>query len=180
MVNHVKTLLMNRSAAELSRSSGVPWMVDQSFTPVVLDQNMLSFRNSVFTGVPDYDIVGQANRVDVVLGLVLTPENHMLSEFLDTRVTDVVRPPSSVFEFYASMNSNPDKCDFVGSVLGNGAVSSLFSVSDSVPGDMPALIGLYRSRWESSPEITVKFSSAVSAYVLRLEALRLRSVGKGL
>lgn len=171
MVDHVKTLLLNLPAAS---SEGVTWVIDQSFVPVQIPSWLLQFREALFEGTGDVE--SMARRVDAVYRILCKPELSFAMEPFDKRESGRGEQVSTVFDFYAS--KAPSELDAVGSVMTRGNQNSAFRLYDGMPGNLSSIVSELGVISKSTPETVVSFAAAVLAYVIQLEAVRLRSLGR--
>lgn len=173
MVDHVKTLLLNLPAAS---ADGVSWEVDQSFVPVQVPSWLSPLREALFVGVSPGDVESMGLRVDAVYRVLCKPELASAMRVFDPRTSGAEQPATTVFGLYAAMR--PAELDAVGAVLGSGNPNAAFRIPDGMPETLSSVVSALGEVSKSTPETVLRFASAVLAYAVQLEFVRLRGSGR--
>jgi len=172
MVNHVRTLLLNRNSETAERLGC--WYVDPSFVPMPYDAVTDPVMERLFEeSESDEDRV---RMVDFCMSFLLAPEFGEVFGFFDTRTTcagdtDRVRP-SSVAKFFRSMYPGFDT-GAVERVLSYDRVSTVFQhVGDARRDDLLDRLALV---YGGSFETWRAFTAVMYAVVVRMDAAMGRS-----
>ena len=177
MVDHVKTLLLNLSAASASSfEAQIPWQIDPSFAGVDIPRSLEPFYSALFLGADD--VASRARRVEAIYRLVAKPELRFAFEELDRRVSSRKGGDGAptVFSFYSTMD--PKELAIVDEALISSAANAVFSVPGGMPGTLSQAISRLSVVARSTSERVTRFAASVMALVLQLENLRLRDIGR--
>jgi len=163
MVNHVRTLLLNESAAV----PGLPeWVIDGFFISLKLKPYVKRLYDDVFGEGATVD--EKVHAVDILMPFVMEPEFSSFISGIDGRMTVDDRPKvstGSVFSFYK--NINPGSSDMVSRVLSSTNSTMVFQHVGDADVDSK-LDGLYLIR-TGSKESSKAFSSCIVALVVLLD-----------
>ena len=179
MIDHVQVLLLNLpSVVANNRISG--FYVDPSFIPVKLTRDLEEVRSALFYGIDEQDVAGMASRVNSACRAVLTPENTLLSALGDSRLT-VNRDLgfSDMFQFLSDMKGAEWDTGTVNRVLACSISGAIFSAPTGTQDDLVRFLSSMKSRWEDGVDMVRRFSAFLSAYVVRLEIIRRKTLAGG-
>ena len=173
MINHARTLLLNRNSSQVSM-----WPVDTSFAPLPLSGRMLAFRSLLFEGAETDEAMYE--RVSWLMPFVLDPEFADTRSLLDWRVTLESDIPNrdirygTPFSLYTKLRQEAPTV--VSDCVSNFNTPYLF-VWDNLPdtGFVDVMKRL-KSVYADSKETTRRFSACLWAFLLRLEAMRLDTI----
>lgn len=175
MLNHVRTLLLNLNSSETDA-----WYVDPSYMPLPLGNELLVFNGLLFDGadtVPEREA-----RVSQVMPFTLDPEFSDVRGLFDPRVTLESDSPDkairygSVFSFYYKLSQ--DQVSAVSRCVLDYRTPQLFTWDDALRDKPTNCMRRMHAVYQDSKERCKRFSACLWAYLLRLETLRMRSVGK--
>ena len=167
MLNHIRTLLLNKSSSFQSE-----WYVEPSFNPIKLAKDLLNFSNILFS---DSDRI---KVVESVIPFCLDPELNDIVQGLDTRVTvdDSKISHSSVADFYKSLSDS--KNNLILNCITSPTTISLFNYSNNDTDFFIKSIKKLKQIYTRSKETSKRFSASILAYVLNLDRAYNKSIQK--
>lgn len=175
MLNHVRTLLLNLNSADADA-----WYVDPAYMPLSFDGELLIFQGLLFDGAST--VSEREARVSQVMPFTLDPEFADVRGLFDPRVTLETDDPErtirygSVFSFYYRLSQ--EQASAVSRCVLDYRTPQLFTWDDSLRDKPTNCMRRMHAVYQDSKERCKRFSACLWAYLLRLEALRLRSIGR--
>lgn len=176
MLNHVRTLLLNESAANVDA-----WYVDPSFVQInIRGDDMAAFHGLLFYGTNS--VMDKERRVSEVMPFALDVEFSDVRSLFDTRVTvasDHADKPvkySTVFSFYRTLSD--ESMDTANRCVSSVSTPQLFSWDDENRDQMTEGVRRMQSVYSGSKELCKRFSACLWAYLIRLERIRLEREGQ--
>ena len=171
MINHLRTLLLNRSFVEVSSFYGedsVPWYIDPHFNKVVVPA-VLDPVYSVISKDDLHDIDDSMRRVDVLMVILSLADMSFATSFFDKRETVDTGIVSGVRDLYRKMDKGVQELE--SGILSAATISTgLFAPSGDKTVD--SLLSKLKTLAESSYESVVRVASIVLAYAVQLELIR--------
>lgn len=158
MVNHIRTLLLNKNS-----SADAGWYIDPSFNPIKLTGTILKFHDILFS------YGDSLSTIEYIMPFLMDVEFKDIVDGLDTRSTveTNINEPSSIVSFYKTLST--DNKDTILSCINSGISSSLFSYSEQDSDFFVSSMKKLSSVFNSSKETTKRFSACILAYVLHLD-----------
>ena len=170
MINHLRTLLLNRSFVEVSSFYGedsVPWYIDPHFNGV----NVPSSLDSVYAAISKngvHDIDEAMKRVDALMVILSLADMSFATSFFDKRETVGTGIVNGVRDLYRKMGEGVQELE--SSILSASSSPGLFVLSgDKTVDDLLSRLKVLST---SAYESVVRAAAVVLAYAVQLELLR--------
>lgn len=164
MVNHVRTLLLNKSVDDLAEESiDCPWYIDEAFVPVRLNSTLLNFSKTLFGSR------STASKIACIKGIVPLLISVDLKKYviaLDPRTTVIEEEVGSIYTLYKNIQSSSDTS--FGDVTAIDASYVFLDVRNPIKNK---LLKELESISKKSNEYSVRFAALVLAYVYQLDNL---------
>ena len=165
MINHVRTLLLNRSNALAGTDSGLPYaeLIDPGFAPIALPTDLLALRNAFIPA-------GSSAEQELVcvaywLHVLHMPELEPYTLRFDTRYT---------YDLDEYLSATPARTvtDALTALQGLSLSSGIIPVAFA-PWDAAVDLPVLQQTWQQSPESLMRVGSVLLGYAWQCERLRL-------
>lgn len=172
MVDHVRTLILNESAAKAGGAT-VGWSVPSDYKAVALPSDLAAFYSAMFSGTED-NIELKVLRVEELVPFVADPEFEFAMSIFDSRTAVQPRQsPSTVFSFYGTMSGRqmPEVNECI------AVANPVFSYPSGLASSFSTYLDGLKQKFLASKETTKRFSACLLAYLIRVEAMRINADG---
>ena len=169
MINHVRTLLLNRADREASVAGG--WYCDPSFVPVHVPATLVPYASVLFRNSRTTE--DRLRNVDALMPYVYSPDLAFALEGIDGRTTEDDGPayrcgPVSVSGFIGTRSPILD--GVVAGAVASPETQAVFAPPPGALQSRQACLRRLQSVFSRSQDTSRRFSASLLAYVLQLDS----------